>query len=208
MNKKGLALIITAPSGAGKTTLIEKLLKEFPNITFSVSYTTREPRPGEIHGKDYFFVEKKKFEKLIQDNFFAEWAEVHGNYYGTPISFVNDTLETGKDVIFDIDIQGAKQLKNNINNSVAVFIIPPSRKSLEERIKKRGKDSQQSIMLRLARAKKEIETAYEFDFLILNDKLDKAYEQLKSVYISEKCRVIRNKAILDNILNNWEQKVS
>ncbi len=208
MNKKGLALIITAPSGAGKTTLIEKLLKEFPNIIFSVSYTTRKPRPGEIHGKDYFFVEKKKFEKLIQDNFFAEWEEVHGNYYGTPISFINDTLETGKDVIFDIDTQGAKQLKNNINNSVAVFIIPPSRKSLEDRIKKRGKDSQQSIMLRLARAKKEIETAYEFDFLILNDKLDVAYEQLKSIYISEKCRVIRNKAILDNILNNWEQKVS
>ncbi len=206
MNKKGIALIVTAPSGAGKTTLIKKLLDEFSNITFSISYTTRSPREGEVHGKDYFFVTKEEFKRLIDKGFFAEWAEVHGNYYGTPIFFVNETLDKGKDVLFDIDIKGALQLKRNIKDSISVFILPPSKKVLEDRLRKRGKDTEESILLRISRAKEELLAAYEFDFLILNDLLDKAYEELRSIYISGKCRTLTSKSILDNILREWEKE--
>ncbi len=206
MNKKGIALIVTAPSGAGKTTLIKKLLNEFSNITFSISYTTRRPREGEVHGKDYFFVSKEEFKRLIDKGFFAEWAEVHGNYYGTPVSFVNETLEKGKDVLFDVDIKGALQLKKNLKDSISVFILPPSKKVLEERLRKRGKDSEKDIVLRINRAKEELLVAYKFDFLILNDLLDRAYEELRSIYISGKCRTLISKPILDNILKKWEKE--
>ncbi len=206
MNKKGIALIVTAPSGAGKTTLIKKLLNEFSNITFSISYTTRKPREGEVHGKDYFFVSKEEFKRLIDKGFFAEWAEVHGNYYGTPVSFVNETLEKGKDVLFDVDIKGALQLKKNLKDSISVFILPPSKKVLEERLRKRGKDSEKDIVLRISRAKEELLVAYKFDFLILNDLLDRAYEELRSIYISGKCRTLISKPILDNILKKWEKE--
>ena len=206
MNKKGIALIVTAPSGAGKTTLIKKLLNEFSNITFSISYTTRKPREGEVHGKDYFFVSKEEFKRLIDKGFFAEWAEVHGNYYGTPVSFVNETLEKGKDVLFDVDIKGALQLKKNLKDSISVFILPPSKKVLEERLRKRGKDSEKDIVLRINRAKEELLVAYKFDFLILNDLLDRAYEELRSIYISGKCRTLISKPILDNILKKWEKE--
>ncbi|WP_456325420.1 guanylate kinase [Desulfonauticus submarinus] len=187
-NKTGLLVIISAPSGAGKSTLISLLRKDFSKFEFSISYTTREPRAGEIHGKDYFFVSKKEFIKLKKENFFAEWAEVHGNYYGTPKEAVLKALKQGKDLLFDIDVQGAKQIKQNLNKGIFIFIFPPSLKELKRRLKKRNTDSPETINIRLANARKEIQEANIFDYWIINDKLEAAYLELKSIIIAEKLR--------------------
>lgn len=203
-NLKGLLIVISAPSGTGKTTLTHMLLKEFPNLEFSVSYTTRKPRPGEVNGKDYFFVDRKTFEKMVEERDFLEWAEVYGNLYGTSKTQVLKALHQGKDVLLDIDTQGALQVKKNFPEAVLIFILPPSLKELERRLRNRGTDDEETIERRLKIARKEIERAPLYDYIVVNDVLEKAFEQLKSIIIAEKCRTERLKDQFDKLVKDPE----
>ncbi|GAB6163243.1 guanylate kinase [Desulfothermus naphthae] len=191
MENKGIALIISGPSGAGKGTLVKMLIEEFPNIQFSISYTTRKPREGEIDGIDYVFISKEEFKKLIKEDMFAEWANVHGNYYGTPRKEIEEKLNKGFDVVFDVDVQGAKSLKQSLRQGVFVFILPPSIDELKRRLVRRGGDDPKTIEIRLKNAQKEMEAIDEFEYVILNDDLNKAYDNLRCIYLSAKCRVRR-----------------
>jgi len=196
---KGLLLVISGPSGVGKSTLIKRFLEEFKNeIVFSISCTTRKPRPGEVHGRDYFFVDQKTFEKMIEKDELLEWANVHGNYYGTPKSFIYDNLLKGKNVLLDIDPHGAFQIKQKLKDSILIFILPPSWEELKNRLQKRKSESEKEIQKRLCRAREEIMVCKDYDYLIINDKLEKAYESLKSIYIAEKRKTYRVLMNLEN----------
>lgn len=201
----GVALIICSPSGGGKSTLIDRLIKEFPGFCFSISYTTRKPRPGEEHGRDYFFVDPEEFEALVEKHFFAEWATVHGKSYGTPLQPVLDTLAAGRDMLFDIDIQGARQLQARILQSVSVFILPPSRQILEQRLDARGSEDRQTRERRLRKAYEEIQAAPEFTYWVLNQDLQTASHRLKAIYLAEKCRSSRNREMLPEVLTTWNR---
>jgi guanylate kinase len=185
---KGILLTICAPSGTGKSTLINMLIKEQPQFGFSVSYTTRPPRPREVHGKDYFFVDQQEFALLREKDFFAEWAKVHDNYYGTPKKEILKALQAGKSLIFDIDVQGAAQLKKNLDTGVFVFIFPPSLNALEKRLLKRGTDDPLTIRTRMRNAEREISQSGFFDFWIVNDNLETAFGDLKSIIRAENLR--------------------
>lgn len=202
MSKKGTLIILSAPSGAGKSTLISLLKRDFPHLEFSISYTTRKPRPGEINGRDYFFVSEDDFLQLKEKNFFAEWAKVHNHYYGTPKEQILKNLKQGKDIIFDIDVQGAKQIKANLNQGLFIFIFPPSLTELKKRLQKRGADDEETIKLRLKNASLEIKEANFFDYWIINDKLEKAYCELKSILIAEKLRPEYRPNLIEEVLTN------
>jgi guanylate kinase len=184
----GMMLVISAPSGAGKSTLIRRLREEFSAFAFSVSCTTRPPRPGELDGREYHFLTRAEFERRRDQGFFAEWAEVHGNFYGTPRQATADLLAAGRDVIFDIDVQGARQLKASMGQGCYVFVFPPSRQALERRLTGRGTDSPETIMRRLAGAQREIADSHWFDHWIVNDSLSLACDQLRAIYLAEKTR--------------------
>ncbi len=202
-NTSGLLFIICAPSGTGKSTLIRKMLQEFGNFNFSLSYTTRSPRAGEKQGREYYFVEQEEFLDLVRKDFFAEWAEVHSNYYGTPYEEISRITDQGIDVLFDIDIQGARQLSRNMQNRVLIFVLPPGKQVLEQRIQGRGTDSQEEIQKRLDKAKEELQAAEEFDYCITNQDLEQAYDKLRSIYIAEKSKTYYHKDDLKRLLNNW-----
>ena len=193
-------LTISAPSGTGKSTLINMLIREYPEFGFSVSYTTRPARAGEVNGKDYFFVDPEEFVSLRDRGFFAEWANVHGNYYGTPGQKVVDALSSGRSLIFDIDVQGAAQLKKNLNIGLFVFIFPPSLKSLEQRLLKRGTDDPETIRRRVNNAGHEISQSRLFDFWIVNDKLEKAFDDLRSIVRAEKLKSSHSPDLPDMVL--------
>ena len=198
--RKGIALVLSAPSGAGKSTLTHKLLNEFPNFGYSVSCTTRQPRAGEVDGKDYHFISHSEFERRRAENWFAEWAEVHGNYYGTPLAPLRDMLEAGQDVIFDIDVQGAAQLKLSLAEALFVFILPPSMSELENRLRARGTDDEETIARRMANAAGEMAEARWYDALVVNDDLDKAYDALRAAYLAATLAPARNSGLVDAIL--------
>ncbi len=182
---KGSLIVVSAPSGAGKTTLCNAIVKDFDRIAFSVSYTTRRPREGEIEGVDYYFVDEKRFREMIQREEFAEWAMVHGNLYGTAKKTLNDLMERNIDVLLDIDVQGAKQIKALYPEAVLVFIMPPSFEELKERLFRRGAEN---LDLRLKRAFEEMREYSFYDYVIINDSLEKAISDLKSIIISERLR--------------------
>lgn len=186
---EGILLVLSAPSGCGKTTLLRQVMAELPGLSFSVSHTTRQPRPGEEHGRDYHFVNQDQFKALRdqQPSGFLEWAEVHGNLYGTSRQEVESRLATGTDVILDIDVQGAEQVRHNAQ-PVTVFIAPPSLAELEQRLRGRGTESPESLRIRLANAEKEMQAAPAYTYLIINDQLNQAVLELKSVIIAERCR--------------------
>lgn len=188
MNKEGLLFIISAPSGAGKTSLCKEVVKLFSNLYHSVSYTTRLPRPGEKDGEDYLFVSKDKFQKMIDDRRFVEWAEIHGNRYGTTIDSLKEYRHKGIDIILDIDGQGGRQLKNEYPDGIYVFILPPSWKDLEERLRLRSTDSDEDIEKRLRNAKEELQYIYHYDYIVVNNDLEEAVSALKSIIIAEKSR--------------------
>lgn len=203
-SRLGLALIITAPSGTGKSTLIKRLLAEFPDAGFSISCTTRSPRPGETDGQDYHFLTVEQFLTRIEAGDFAEWAKVHDNYYGTPKQGVLDMLAAGRDVVFDIDVQGAKALKGNLDLGRTVFILPPSRQDLEKRLARRGSDSPETIAKRISNAKAEIEQADWFDHIVVNDMLERAYDELRAVYLAERARPCLHPGLLESVLDSWK----
>ena len=187
MNKKqGNLFIISAASGAGKTSLVKKLLTLINDLTLSISHTTRDPRPSEIDGKDYFFVTNKIFEAMIKEDKFLETAKCHGSFYGTSRNFVEEVRDAGKDIIFEIDWQGAKSIKAIFPEAISIFILPPSLKKLEERLTARGQDSEDTIKARLSAAKSEMSHVNQFDYVTINDKFDDALEELRSIIMAEK----------------------
>ena len=204
-DRKGVLIVVTAPSGCGKTTLIARLMKDFPRIRFSVSYTTRKPRPDEVNGEHYHFVTEKEFLVLQRNNFFVEWAKVHGAYYGTPLDSVHTGLAKGYDVLFDIDIQGALQLKKVFTDALYIFIFPPSYAVLAERLIKRGTDATENIQLRLSVARKEIEQAESFTTWIVNDSFEIAYNELRAAYIAHTLAPQYNNGMFQALLDSWHR---
>lgn len=189
----GILFIITGPSGAGKTSILKRVMREVENLEFSVSYTTRPRRPGEVDGRDYFFVDEKRFKKMVEEGEFLEWAIVHGYYYGTSKKFVDERLEKNVDLLLDIDVQGALNVKRMDLDMVSVFIAPPSLEDLERRLRKRGTDSEYDLKKRLEDAKWELSKISEFEYLIVNDFLEKSVEKLKSIITAERMRTKRIK---------------
>ncbi len=187
-NKKGLIFVVSGPSGCGKTTLGKKLTRNFPDVVLSVSVTTRPRRKGEKNGREYIFVDEKKFVYLKKRNQFLEWAKVFGNFYGTLRQAVRKSINRGEDVILLIDIQGAMQIKKKLPHATFVFINPPSLNVLKERLEKRGLDSAVEAEKRLRRAREEMACNKEYDYNIINDRIEVALEHLKSIIIAERCR--------------------
>lgn len=176
---KGKLIVLTGPSGVGKGTLLRSLLKRHPDLYLSVSITTRAPRPGEINGQHYYFVSRPEFERMAANNELLEWAEFAGNYYGTPRRDVEQQIQQGKWVVLEIELQGARQIRQTFPGAFRIFILPPSMPELEHRLRSRGQDSEEAITKRLERAKAEIDAANEFDIQVINDDLNKALERIE-----------------------------
>ena len=184
--KKGVLFVVSGPSGVGKGTINKRLFEEFGDrVAYSVSATTREPREGEVNGREYFFISRQEFEKRVANNEFLEHAEYAGNCYGTPRDYVLSLLQRGVSVILEIDVQGAMQVKRRMPESVSVFILPPSFEELEHRLRGRGTETPEKIERRLAAAKAEMARATEYDYQIVNDDLDAAYARLREIFILE-----------------------
>ena len=195
MKKKGMIIIVSAPSGAGKTSICDALIKSDKNIVYSVSTTTRDPRKGEKNGREYYFVDDSNFKKMVKKNLFVEWAKVHDHFYGTSKKVLEQTINKGKDILLDIDVQGAVKIKKQYKDALMIFITTPTLKILKERLIKRNKDSMDVIKTRLENAKKELTYLPKYDYLILNDKLDESIEKAKSVICAERLSIKRNKNI-------------
>ena len=188
MERQGLLYVISAPSGAGKTTLCHALIDLLPELGHSVSFTTRPIRTGEVDGVDYHFVSPTKFQEMIDSQAFVEWAEVHGNFYGTAVKTLTDACDAGRDILLDIDFQGAVQLKSHGIKAVFVFIAPPSFTELERRLSGRGTDSADVVERRIKNAHGEMQEAQWYDYIIVNDEFEVALMELKSVICAERCR--------------------
>lgn len=186
--KVGRLYVISAPSGTGKTTLLKRVMKELPQMKFSVSYTTRPSRSGEKDGVDYHFVSRDEFQGMIQAGEFAEWTEVHGNFYGTSRAYLEKCLCRDADVILDIDTEGAAQIHQRYPQGVYIFILPPGMEDLKERLTRRGSESQEMIDLRLRNASKEIERMDQYEYIVINEQIDEAAERIKAIIVAEKCK--------------------
>jgi guanylate kinase len=201
-----LLLILSSPSGAGKTTLTRRLEKDFPDLRFSVSHTTRPPRTSESTGRDYHFVTRAEFEKEVADGAFLEWAEVHGNLYGTSMAEVQ-AARASKDcrgMIFDIDYQGARQIRAKVPDVVGIFILPPSMDELEKRLRGRASETEEVVQRRFKVAKKEIEHYGFFDYLVVNDDLERAFAELKGIILAERARRVRRAPLAEALLRSGQ----
>ncbi|RUM39829.1 MAG: guanylate kinase [Desulfocapsa sp.] len=192
MHPAGQLYILSAPSGCGKTTILKEVMASIPGLAFSVSHTTRDPRSGEKNGAAYHFVNRDEFRKMRDDEHFIEWAEVHGNFYGTSRQAVADQLENGQDVILDIDVQGAAIVNSDPDfDPVSIFVAPPTLSELERRLHGRGTDSDETIVLRLKNAAKEMAAVSQYQYLVINDRLDDAVLVMQSIIIARRSRVGR-----------------
>jgi guanylate kinase len=195
--------IVSAPSGSGKTTLLQHLLRAFKDLKFSVSYTTRQPRSGERHGVDYFFTDRNSFLRMVDEGEFLEWTEYHGQLYGTAKSWVEEQLEHGSDVILDIDVRGAREVKSKIGEAVAVFVLPPSFQELERRLRARMQESDDSIFRRLEIAKGEILFYRDYDYIIVNDVLENSIQTLEAIVRSGRAAPARQQARIEEIIASF-----
>lgn len=203
-NGNGLLIVISGPSGAGKGTICQRIINEVDNIKLSISMTSRDKRGNEIDGKDYYFVTKEEFEERIKNNEFLEYAIVHNNkYYGTPKSKIEENLKEGISVILEIDIQGALKVKELVKNAIFIFIMPPSMKILKERLTNRHTETEDKILERFKTAYKEINEYKKYNYVVVNDNLDDAVSKVKSIILSEKCRVDR----IEDIYLDTEEEV-
>lgn len=191
MQERGLLIVFSGPSGVGKGTVRAKIFEQENNFKYSVSMTTRKQRPGEVDGKDYYFRTREKFEELIRKGEMLEYAEYVGNYYGTPLTYVNQTLDEGKDIFLEIEVQGALQVKQKKPDAVFVFLTPPDLEQLRERLVGRGTDSSEVIAHRLEKAKEEIRLMSEYDYAVVNDQVDLAAQRVKMIIDAEHFRVDR-----------------
>ena len=198
MNQKGILTVISGPAGSGKGTVISTLMEKNPKFRYSVSATSREPRPGEINGVNYTFVTKEEFSEMITEGKFLEHAEYVGDYYGTPVDYIKENVDQGYNIILEIDLQGALQIKSKFREAVLIMLIPPSFKALEERLRGRGTESEDKILQRLARAKEEVGFFDSYDYVVINEdgKYEQAAEEINNIISSEKYRTFRNGDIL------------
>ncbi len=196
---KGLLFVVSAPAGCGKDTILEQVLAKEDNVGYSVSATTRAPRPGEVDGTHYFFITRQRFEEMIANGEVLEYTEYCGNYYGTPRKGVEAMLAEGRDVVLKIEIEGAMNIKKLFPDCCLVFILPPSMRELERRLRKRGTEDEPTIMRRIAQAKNELDAAAGYDYFVVNDDLEDAVNDLCAVIRGEKCRRERCLAMLDSI---------
>ena len=202
--ERGNLIVISAPSGAGKGSVISKLLEREPNLWLSISMTSRQIRANDIPGVTYYFVTKEEFEQKIEEGTFLEYATYNGNYYGTPRDKIREKLDEGKDVILEIEIQGALKVKDLVPDAIFIFILPPSMKELRRRLVNRGTDSMDKILDRFQTAYKEINEVTKYNYVVINDEIDKAVEKVHAILLSERCRVDR---IEEVYLNNMEEEV-
>lgn len=203
MSNKGNLIVISAPSGSGKTSLANRALEEVPQLKFSVSHTTRKPRPGERDRVEYFFVSEKEFEEMIEQDTFLEHARVYGNYYGTSRAFVDEQLSVGYDVLLDLDVQGAAQVKKSYPEAILVFVFPPSLEVLKERLKNRGLDDAGVIDQRLRIAKKEIKRYTDYQYVIINREIEESLGELKSIIRVSGCRMEKRRELAAEIIKTF-----
>lgn len=201
--EKGILIVLSGPSGVGKGTVCKALRQCTPDLVYSVSATTREARAGEVEGVNYFFKTKEQFQQLIDDDQMLEWAEYVGNYYGTPRKFVEDTIDSGKDIILEIEVQGALKVKQKFPQGVFIFLLPPSLDELESRIVGRGTESEESIRSRMSIAMDEIRLMEHYDYAIVNDRVDNACSKIQSIIVAEHCR--KEKVV--NKIKQWMAEV-
>ena len=196
--------ILSAPSGSGKSTLVHRLLKTVPNLTFSISYTTRSPRPSETPGKDYIFINRKDFEDRLARGEFLEYAEVFGNYYGTNRETFESATRQGNDLVLDIDVQGARQLKVAIPQAISIFVLPPSRDVLEQRLRSRSQDSEEVIQRRLRGAAEEVQNYTQYDFVLINRDIEEASARLANIVEAERLRKARMEEEVGPIVESFK----
>ena len=193
LNDRGLLVVISGPSGVGKGT-VRKALFEMPkhNLTYSISMTTRKKREGEVDGKDYYFVSKEEFEKKIEENKFLEYAEFVGNYYGTPLDKVNEQLDLGNEVVLEIEVEGALQVKKKVPDCVMIFIVPPGKEALYQRLRKRGTESEDVIQQRIEKANREFKLAKYYDYIVVNDEVSNAADRIMAIIRAEHAKTARS----------------
>jgi guanylate kinase len=200
---RGLLFVVSAPSGAGKTTLVERLVEQTPNLKMSRSYTSRAARQGETDGVDYNFVTRERFEAMAAAGQFLEWADLFGNLYGTSAADTERVLESGSDVVLVIDVQGARQVRRRAAETTAIFVMPPSFGVLEQRLRGRSKDSEEAIQRRLRVARQEVAAFAEYDFLVINDELAASVDRLRSIVLAERARLKRMRAAAESIVETF-----
>jgi guanylate kinase len=187
---RGILFVISAPSGAGKTTIVREVISQLPGVNLSVSCTTRDPRPEEQEGIDYFFITRDEFSTMEQEGKFIEWAQVHGDLYGTPRANV-EKLQHGEDLVLEIDTQGARKIREEFHDGVLIFILPPSLEVLGERLRGRGGDSEEAMQARLQNAQKELDQMGWYDYIVVNTEIEEATRELASIIIAERCKTAR-----------------
>ena len=193
LNERGLLVVISGPSGVGKGT-VRKALFNMPkhNLTYSVSMTTRTMRPGEVEGRDYYYVSREEFEQKIQEDKFLEYAEFVGNYYGTPLDKVNEQLDLGNEVVLEIEVDGAQQVKKKVPDCVMIFIVPPGKQALYDRLRRRGTESEDVILQRIEKANREFEKAYLYDYIVVNDEVNNAADRIMAIIRAEHAKTERS----------------
>jgi guanylate kinase len=199
----GNVFVLSAPSGAGKSTLAKRLVQRIQGLVFSVSFTTRPPRDGEKDGLDYFFVDDATFDRMVAEGGFVEWVKVYENRYGTGRNWVQETLNSGVDILLDIETIGARNVRREIPDAIMIFLLPPDADSLSERLRGRGKDTEAQIQIRLRYARHEMEAVSHYDYLVVNDDLESAYRQLESVILATRCRRERMETRAQRILETF-----
>lgn len=203
---KGNLIVMSAPSGSGKTSLAARVLQEVPQLRFSVSYTTRKPRRGERHGVEYFFVSAEEFKGMIRRRAFLEFAHVYGHYYGTSRAFVESVLQEGHDVLLDIDVQGAMKVKEKIPEALLVFVFPPSLEVLRTRLKGRGLDDDSIVEKRLQVARREIHYYKKYEYVIINEEMDESVAELKSIILAARCGLLRRMGRAQEIIKTFKER--
>ena len=203
--KRGILLVISGFAGSGKGTIVKELINRYDNYSLSVSATTRAPRPGEQDGREYYFVSREEFVRMINADELLEHAEYVGNYYGTPWKYVDDRLKEGKDVILEIEQQGALQIKSKRPETLLLFVMPPNVKEIYSRLKKRGTETEEVIMKRMRQGAAEAEMIEKYDFLIINDDLDRCVEDVHNTITCSKCSTIRNRDFIDEVKNEFRE---
>jgi guanylate kinase len=205
--RRGLLFVVSAPSGTGKTTVVEQLVQVVPDLALSRSYTSRAIRPGEIDGIDYNFVTRTRFEGMVDANAFLEWADVFGNLYGTCAEDAERELAGGRDLVLVIDVQGARQVRRRCADTVGVFVMPPSFEVLEQRLRGRSKDSEDAMQRRLQTARDEVAAFMEYDYVVVNDELEACVDRLRSIVLAERARLRCMHGVANRIVENFEQSV-